>query len=237
MAPHNNQLTMMDNILRGAIGKQEAMKRNIHENHSLSMASATRLQEVEDILVKMAKDGVIGEEEVRKFVDKQRKRLVEIAAKNVENERDVDSFVAAATQLRQQELLDVQQQQQQDGDAGVGGSGIATKDYDTILQDLYEKDRASRSAAERTADGGKYVREIRNELNEEVLDGGDGGAMDEDEDIVCMNNTLASQAQGNLKCPITGEFLVLSSREFPADNFSQSSSSGSCRCSFFVLRL
>jgi len=194
--------------LGGIASKEESFRKNVDEAQRFAHLFSQSLCSAEEALLKVAKEGgpIITEAEVTEFIEEQRARLLKIAEKNVENNRNITSFVAAAKQLGQQQQEEAQawalQQQgggSEDGEAARAGT-YNDKDYESLLRDLMAKDRRDRAPTQIDMGQEAYVREIRKELRLPE----DGAKNDEDEDVVIANDSLATQTQ-QLKCPLTGK--------------------------------
>ena len=165
------------------ISKESEYHTTVKENHQRSTMAADRLTRggsLEQALMKLAKedDPVVTEEAVQAFLTEQRARLLALAGRNVENSRNVQSFVAAAKKIKQQELTNTQTQPQDDEDF---------VNYDPLFREAMEQDRSENATSQLPLSQEKYYREVAQKLGES-LGGGAKKEEDEDEDIMLVND-------------------------------------------------
>jgi hypothetical protein len=167
--------SMMDAIIQ----KEADYGASIRENHSRSKMAAHNLAKdgrLETLLMQLTKENspVLTEEAVTAFLKEQRARLVGLATHNVSNSKTVQSFVAAAKQIRQQELTNTQTQPQE---------GQDFVDYEPLFRQAMDKDQADKASSQLALEQEKYYREIVENLGEQQT-----ATMDEDEDIMLVND-------------------------------------------------
>jgi hypothetical protein len=166
---------MMDAIMN----KETEYYASIKENHQRSSMAADRLMRqglLEDILMKLASEEnpVVSADEVQSFLKEQRARLMDVAARNVENARNVQTFVGAASKIKQQELSGTQTQPEGDEDF---------IDYDPIFRQAMEQDRKEKASSQLPLQQEKYYRDIAERLGEPV---GGGSAKKDEDDYGCQ---------------------------------------------------
>lgn len=164
------------------INKEAGFFTTIKENHQRSCLAADRLMRdgiLEQALKRLAQeeDPVVSEEEVLAFLKEQRARLLDLAARNVENAYQVGCFIDAAKDIRQQELSNTQTQTQGDQ---------LYRDYEPVFRDAIEKNRAAKASSKLPLQQEKFYREIAERLGE-PLNTQDGKKRNEEEEIMVVN--------------------------------------------------
>lgn len=177
-----SHLNVVAEAFHAIAANEEGYKEGIKKNVADSMGFAGRLNkdrgEVVEILNNLSnKDNI-------SFLEEQRVRLIRLAEKNVENERTVDVFIAAAKSLKQSTLA----------------SNEEVEDYCVVVEEAMDKERQSRQAQLLPMEQEKVVRDMKSELGEK-----NAASKDDDDEIEFVGGG-ASQTQ-SLKCSITGTFL------------------------------
>jgi hypothetical protein len=171
---------MMDAV----ISKEADYHASIKENHQRSSMAADRLNRdgiLEQALLKLAKEDnpVISQDAVQAFMKEQRERLLAMAGQNVENSKNVQSFVAAAHKIKNQELSNTQVQPT--GEEDFINSG-------PLFRGAMEQDRAQKASSQLPLQQEKYYREIAERLGEPIGKQGKKKNEEEDEDIMVVND-------------------------------------------------
>jgi hypothetical protein len=179
--------SMMDAIIKKEADYSTAVK----DNYNRSKLTADRIMQggaLEQALLKLAKEEnpVISQEYVLKFLEEQRGRLKDLACQNIANQRTVHSFVEAAKDIREKEMSRTQTQAQEGNDF---------LDYEQLIKENMEKDRASKKASELAVEHEKFYRDIVERLGEKTAA---QAKNEEDEDIMLLND--GSGQAYNLKC-------------------------------------
>lgn len=194
------------------IANQESRYKDaILQNHALCKSAAARLgasyvgeggggvSEIEQTLHMVNDNDETSQNDTAAWLKEQRERLKRLAERNVENERLVQSLVAAATHLRDQ-VLHASSSQQEDTKVVL--------DYEEKIQSLVQENLEANKSSQLPLEQETMYREVCSELGEKLAKKpkrSRGGGEDDDDDIEVFR-AAGSQAN-SLKCPITGMFL------------------------------
>jgi E3 SUMO-protein ligase NSE2 len=144
---------------------------------------ASNLLRFQQSLANMARD-CMTQEEIETFIEEQTKVVKKLAVKNVERERHVKTFVAAVVQVRQQTM--------------DNNDDAADFDFQKAIDAEMEKIEKTAPESQLEINQEKLYIEIMEKLGQHQ------GPVDDDVAIV---ETGATQSV-NLKCPITGQFMM-----------------------------
>jgi len=196
--------------LQTIANKESRYKDAILQNHALCKSAAARLgasyvgggggvSEMEHTLNMVANDDETSQNETAAWLKEQRERLKRLAEQNVENERLVQSFVAAATHLRDQVLHSCSSQQED--------TKVVVLDFEEKIQSLVQENLKSNKSSQLPLEQETMYREVCSELGEKLAKPKRSrGGGDEDDDDIEVFRAAGSQVN-SLKCPITGLFL------------------------------
>jgi E3 SUMO-protein ligase NSE2 len=188
MAPtrySQGNVAVTTHILEGIAAKEQQYLQSIQQNHTYCKSLASNLLRFQQNLPNMAR-GCMTQEEIDTFIKEQTEVVKNLAAKNVERERHVKTFVAAVNRVKQQ-IED-----------------NANNEDDSSDFDFQKAINAEMNKIEETASDSQ-LEIFQEKLFLEILEklGEHQGAVDDDVAIV---QTGATQSV-NLKCPITGSFM------------------------------
>jgi hypothetical protein len=222
-----NSGAMIASLCDAAAQKQPAVRSEISENHGHSAALAGHLAvggSVERLLRSMCggdgggDGGILNERDVSDFFEVQRRRLHLVAQRNADNERNLQGFVAACQQIKQDALNRLRTNRHGSSSPptssaeGSGGGAGSPEDYVRAIREIMYAQSENLANHESVQ---KFVREIKVQLRQEKekLPGGIGD--DDDIELVVDGpgaGTGATQGAA-LKCPLTCTFARRSKNE------------------------
>jgi hypothetical protein len=201
MSRFNNNSVLL-NLLHAMGNKESQYKEEIKRNHGFCKATAVRLSPdgggMEETLRMLANqdDAIVTDAQVQEFLQEQRGRLKQLAKENVQDERTVDSFLAALSTLQEQIQTGA-------GAAAATEDEDHIEDYTSIIQKLMQQNQAERQSTMLPMEQETYYREVCNEMGETMASANNNN--DDDDEIQVMRPS-GSQAN-SLKCPLTSMLL------------------------------
>ena len=185
------------NVLQTIAAREANYKEPIKQNHGLCKTAASRLVRMEDDMMKFLEEkdnsSIIGEEELAAFVQEQKKILKAEAAKNVERERHVESFVQGVKSVRN-DLINAAGSQGEEEEESDN-----LPDYNAKIKDAMNKHSSSVSRV--PVQQAPLYQQVVENLGENVAS--KKNTADYDDDIEITETQNAS----SLKCPITGKLI------------------------------
>jgi hypothetical protein len=195
MSRYNNNSVLL-NLLHAMHNKEPHYKEEIKRNHQLCKATARRLSPdgggMEETLRMLAAqdDAIVSDGQVQEFLQEQRGRLQQLAKENVQDERTVDSFLAAVATL---------EQQIQSGANAASQDEEHMEDYTNTIQKLMQQNQADRQSTLLPMEQETYYRDVCNEMGQSMASA--TATNDDDDEIQVVRSA------GSLKCPLTSMLL------------------------------
>jgi len=184
------------NVLQTIAAREANYKEPIKQNHGLCKTAASRLVDAEKGMMKFLEtdtSSIIGEEEIAAFFQEQKEILKAEAAKNVERERHVESFVSGVKSVRN-DLINAAGSQGEEEEESVN-----LPDYNAKIKDAMSNHSSSVSRVPVQQE--PLYQQVVEALGENVASKKNTG---DDDDIEI---TETQNASSSLKCPITGKLI------------------------------
>jgi len=187
-ATHGGGSAVAAQSLLNIASKGQQYKEPIKVNHALTKTAAQRIMELEHELHKLVDESIMPKEDLEKVLNEHKESLKEIAVKNVERERNVDSFVSGVNVVRNELMTNQNNDNDQENTTTL-------PDYTKKIKDAMVQHKNSVQHAEVKQEG--MYREIAELLGEKAA-----GA---DEDFEIIETHQGGGA--SLKCPVTGRLI------------------------------
>jgi hypothetical protein len=224
-ASHGGSHAVATNMLQNIAAQKESYKEPIRENHSMCKQLAERIQYIEATLEEL---GVLSkenqtntsttassmsEEEIRAILQDHKNQLKELAKRNVQGERQVDSFVNAIQTVRQH-IVNNHTSTASSSPNEENHPDTEIPDYqEQITQAMNANNQHNNALLPLEIQQESMYREVCEAIGERSSNAA-AAAVDEDIEIVpdrpgalTAASASSSAANAHVKCPVTNAYM------------------------------
>jgi hypothetical protein len=207
-------------MLQSIAAQKDSYKEPIRENHSMCKQLAERIRYIEATLEEIGilnnkenqtnttTASSMSEEEIRNLLQDYKNQLKELTKRNVQGEREVDSFVNAIQTVRQQIVSNHHPSPSSPNDENQPEDVIIPDYQEQITQAMNANSNNDNALLPLEIQQESMYREVCEALGERSSN----AVVDEDIEIVpdrpgALGTSAAAASEAHVKCPVTSEYM------------------------------